>query len=238
MKYFEDYYKHKIDSLLTLQPKAVEEILINYVISMRNKGLSHSSINGRLAAINSFLLLNDFTLNVRKIKKFIGEDVKTVKDEAYTREDIQRMFQEATFRTRMIISIYSSTGIRKGALLDLRLKHITRIENLNLNLYKFVIYENTKDEYITFCTPECASYIDSYIEQRRKNAGEKITDESYLVRNDFDRRINGRKVIQSNVNNIARLFDRLLKRIEFREVNHITENYKYKRHKKKPISCI
>jgi integrase len=178
-------------------------------------------------------LLNDFTLNVRKLKKFIGEDVKTVKDEAYTREDIQRMFQEATFRTRMIISIYSSTGMRKGALLDLRLKHIhkTRIENLSLYLYKFVIYENTKDEYITFCTPECASMIDAYLDQRR-TAGEKITEESYLIRNDFDRHVNGRNVRQSNVNNIARLFDRLLDRIEFREVNHITENYKYQRHKK------
>lgn len=154
MKYFENFLgnNQKIESLLTSQPKAIEEILINYVISMRDKGLSHSSIKVRLAAINSFLLL-DFTLNVRKIKKFMGEDVKTIKDEAYTREDIQRMFQEATFRTRVIISIYSSTGIRRGALLDLRLKHITKVEDLNL--YKFVIYENTKDEYITFCTPVC-----------------------------------------------------------------------------------
>ena len=231
MKYFEDYYKHKIDSLLTLQPKAVEQILIDYIISMRDKGLSHSSINGRLAAINSFLLLNDFTLNIRKIKRFIGEDIKTIKDEAYTREDLQRMFQHASFRTKVIISIYSSTGIRKGALLNLRLKHITRIEDKSLNLYKFVIYENTKEEYITFCTPECASMIDAYLDQRR-TAGEKITDESYLLRNDFDRRVNGRNVRQSNVNNIARLFDRLLDRIEFREVNHITENYKYQRHKK------
>ena len=59
MKYFENFLgnNQKIESLLTSQPKAIEEILINYVISMRDKGLSHSSIKVRLAAINSFLLL-------------------------------------------------------------------------------------------------------------------------------------------------------------------------------------
>ena len=173
IQYFEHHYKHKIESLLTLHTKAVEDIIINYVISMREKGLSHSSISGRLTAISSFLLLNDFSVNTKKIKKFMGEQVKTVKDEAYTREDLQKMFEYATPRTRVIIAIFSSTGIRKSALLDLKLKHLTKIDSHNL--YKFVKYENTKEEYITFCTPECASMIEEYIEQRKK-AGEKITN--------------------------------------------------------------
>ena len=53
---------------------------------------------------------------------------------------------------KVMILIYSSTGIRKGALVDLRLKHLQKVDNL----YKFTIYENTKDEYITYCTPECS----------------------------------------------------------------------------------
>lgn len=94
------------------------------------------------------------------------------------------MFQFAKSRGRLIIAIYASTGIRKGALVDLRIKHLIKTKDYNFNLYKFTIYGNTKEEYITFCTPECASTIDTYIEPRKK-AGEKITDESYLIRNDF-----------------------------------------------------
>lgn len=150
--YFEAHYKHKIESLLTLRPKAAEEILIDYVISMREKKLSHSSISGRLAAISSFLSLNDLSVNTKKIKRFMGEQVKTVKDEAYTREDLQTMFEHSPFRTRLIIAIFSSTGIRKSALLDLKLNHLTKMDSHNL--YMFTIYENTKEEYITFCTPE------------------------------------------------------------------------------------
>ncbi len=86
---------------------------------MRNKGLSYSSIKVRLATITAFLELNDITLNHKKLKKFMGEDNRTIKDEAYARQDIQKMFEHATFRTKLIIAIYSSTGIRKAALIDL-----------------------------------------------------------------------------------------------------------------------
>ena len=53
-------------------------------------------------------------------------------------------------------------------------------------MYKFVIYEKLEGRvYHFFGTPECASMIDEYLSQREK-AGEKITQESYLVRNDFN----------------------------------------------------
>ena len=41
----------------------------------------------------------------------MGENKKTIKDEAYTHDDLQKMFQQASFRTKALISIYSSTGI-------------------------------------------------------------------------------------------------------------------------------
>jgi hypothetical protein len=38
----------------------------------------------------------------------------------------------------------------------LRLRHLEKIDNI----YKFTIYENSNEEYIAFCTPECADAID------------------------------------------------------------------------------
>ena len=109
--------------------------------------------------------------------------------EAYTHEDLVKMFQHASFRTKLLISIYSSTGIRKGAIIALKIKHLEKVEYNGIKLYKFRVYEKSiKDEYITLCTPECVSLIDEYI-AKRKAAGEIITDESYLIRNEFDFRI-------------------------------------------------
>ena len=150
--YFEQWHKRKIEDLLNLNVKTVEEIIIQYVVFMRDRQLSYASIKVRLAAITAFLDLNDVTINHKKLKKFMGEHIKTIKDEAYTHEDLVRMFQHATFRTRVIISIYSSTGIRKAALVDSKIRHMKKIAIMDYNIYKFTIYENTKDEYITFCT--------------------------------------------------------------------------------------
>ena len=108
----------------------------------------------------SFLELNDVLINKKKISKFYAENSRTIKDEAYTREDIQKMLQYASFRLRVIILIYSSTGIRKGALIDLKLKHLQKVENSGgVKLYRFTIYENTEEEYVTFGTPECTTAI-------------------------------------------------------------------------------
>ena len=155
--YFELWYKQKIEVLLTKQPKIVEEI-IKYIISLRDRQLAYASIKVRLAAITAFLELNDVVINSKKLKKFIGEHKRTVKDQAYNHDDLVKMFQHSRFRAKLIIAIYSSTGIRKSAIIDLKLKHLQKIDSFGL--YKFTIYENTNDEYITFCTPECASLID------------------------------------------------------------------------------
>ena len=186
MKYFDYFYQfsNKTPSeLLSMNVKDIETLTIEYVKDMRDNKLSSSSIKGRISPILTFLQLNDVVVNKKKIVRYFGEEKKTVKDLAYTNGDIQKMLARSKLRTKVMILIYASTGIRKSAILDLKLKHLKKIPEFNL--YKFTIYENSNDEYYTFCTPECASMIDQYIEHRRQ-AGEKITEESYLVRNDFD----------------------------------------------------
>jgi integrase len=197
----------------------------------KDRNLSYASITNRLAPVATFLSLNDVIVNHKKLKRFMGEQDKTVKDEAYTHEDLSKMFQHATFRTRLLIAIFSSTGIRKGAIIDLKLKHLQKIEKENL--YKFTIYENTNDEYITFCTPECAYLIDQYIKQR-EGAGEKITEESYLIRNDFDFifRSRAKTVKKTSIGALNMVMNKLLYECELRKVNHPTESNNYKRHSK------
>jgi hypothetical protein len=79
--------------------------------------------------------------------------------------------------------------MRIGALSELKIKHLKRIPEYNL--YQITIYENAKEEYYTFCTPECAKAIDDYLEYR-KTSGEKMAavadnDNAPVIRERFDR---------------------------------------------------
>jgi len=47
------------------------------------------------------------------------------------------------------------------------------------------VYEKTKQEYITFCTPECASVINSYLEYRKRN-GDRLKPSEPLLKDEFD----------------------------------------------------
>jgi hypothetical protein len=46
---------------------------------------------------------------------------------------------------------------------------------------KITVYYGTKEEYITFCTPEAANAIDIYLKYRER-CGEILTEKSPLFR--------------------------------------------------------
>ena len=125
--------------------------------------------------------MNDIRINERKIDKFLGERTCKIKDRAYTHEVIKKLIDAADIRVKIIILLMASTGMRVGAVSNIQLKHLEEIEGL----YKVTVYEKSKEEYFTFCTPECYSYIKQYLEFRTKS-GEILNKESYLIREQFD----------------------------------------------------
>ena len=171
------------DVLLQKTTKEIEQNLIKYIMHMKESGLAPNTIYCACASIFSFYEMNDIDLRKRKIKKYIGELRKIHKGEAYTHQQIAKLLKVSQERLKVIILLLSSTGMRIGALLSLKLKHLTKIQEYNL--YQLVIYENTKSEHMTFCTTETASAIDSYLEYR-KRCGEVLGPESPLIREDFD----------------------------------------------------
>ena len=118
------------------------------------------------------------------MSNYLGENTKVSKDRAYTTEEIQQLLEKADERSRVLVLLLASTGMRIGAIPDLKLKHLTRIEEYNI--YQITVYENTKEEYYCFCSPECASAIDSYLKYRER-CYERIGVESPLIREQFDR---------------------------------------------------
>ena len=71
------YCKHlnctNLSDLLAKEPKYIEAQIIDYIVSLRERGLSYSRLNSSLSAITHFYTMNDVTINRRKISKFMGE---------------------------------------------------------------------------------------------------------------------------------------------------------------------
>lgn len=75
-------------------------------------------------------------------------------------------------RNRTLIHVLASTGMRKGALPDLKISSLKRMPR---NCYAVLVYEDSIDEYLTFLTPEASMELDSYLEER-KNDGESLNE--------------------------------------------------------------
>jgi len=90
--------------------------IVNHLMSLREKGLSTNSLSTRLNAIYHFYDMNDIPLNKKKINMFKGERSRKVVDRAYTHDEIKRILDVSDLRSKVIVLLMSSTGMRIGAL--------------------------------------------------------------------------------------------------------------------------
>jgi integrase len=186
IKALEDFLKAteipSYEAILFIEPKALQERVVDHVQSLKKRGLSWQTIRVRVAGILHFCVMNDVVLNWPKIYKFIGERKRTVADRIYTKEEIKLVYEKCDERKRVLLLLLVSTGVRVGALPDLKLKHIHKIKEYGI--YRITVYAGTGSQYTTFCSPECAQVLDSYL-AFRKQKGEILRSDSPLFREQF-----------------------------------------------------
>ena len=170
---------HSVDELLNID---MQKAMIDYVVALRNSKLSHNTIHFLLAPIYHFCEMCDITVNKKRIRKYKGEKLRVVKDRAYTHDEISKLLNISNSRLKAVILLMASSGIRVGSINGIQLKHLHKIAE---DIYKITVYENTNDEYFTFCSPECSKAIDTYLEYRKRNS-EVLTSESYLITRQFN----------------------------------------------------
>ena len=124
----------KVDSyeaMLQIQPiKKLEGLIRDYFIHLReDRKLAPASIAAYSPAIAHFYEMNDITINWKKLKKFKGKLRSVVEDVPYTRQQIKTLIDNTTLRDRCMILMMASAGLRRGALPNLRLKDLQKIEN-------------------------------------------------------------------------------------------------------------
>lgn len=224
---FLKYLDKTCEKLLELEPKQVQQKIINYVVDMRdNRKLSPNTISCRVSALQTFFQMNDIEgINWFKVKKYKGEFYTVSEDRPYTRQEIHTLVENApALRDKAIILLLSSSGMRVGGLVKIQLKHVKAIDKYNI--YQFEVYKKSREAYITFCTPETRNVIDQYLEWR-KRLGEKLTPNSPLFRKEFETKFGARAppklMTEAGVSN-------MVLKIRFRtgivQVQHLTENHK------------
>lgn len=180
-RYFRGQYSiQSIDELLKIEQRHLEDMIIALFNHMKQLELSYAYVNGCKSSLKHLCVQNDVLLNWDKLVKYLPEQKRLVEDRAYTRDEIRRVLSFMTPRDKVAVMIMASTGMRVGGLVGLKMKHLQRIDRL----YKFMVYANTRDKYVTFCSPECASLIDEYFDQR-KRIGEIIDGNSPVIRDVF-----------------------------------------------------
>ena len=171
--------------LIQQNPRLIETQIIDYINFLsEEKHYARGSICAAVSTILHFFEMNDVILNKKKVSRFLPEDVCDHTDRAYTHEEIQQMLQRCDQRSRVIILLMASTGMRIGAIPALQIGNLEKIAEHSL--YKITVYANfPRAKYYTFCTPETATAIDSYLAYRQR-FGDPLNKTSPLLREQFE----------------------------------------------------
>jgi integrase len=179
---FLSYNSIDLLSFLKLPQQDITNLVIRYLVDRK---ISRGYKKLVTSSIKHACEINDIVLNWKKIKKFIGSE-KTGnetngRDRGYTHEEIKKILDFVDQRIKTAILILTSTGMRIGALRSVRVGDLEKVKDI----YKKVYSGDVEEEYITFCTPECAKEIDTYLDFTKRH-GEIISEDSFLFVKKFN----------------------------------------------------
>ncbi len=177
------YPKEKYDMLSIESKDKVQKMIEDYIMAETSDPTKSPNSGGvRVFALKAFFEINDLELKWKKILRLLPKKVKRTGKLAYTTRDIQEMLSVAkNQRARALILFLASTGVRVGAIIELKMKHI---KDMPHGCKAFCIYDGSVEEYWTFCTPECSEELEKYF-AKRKLEGEVFTPETpvFLAQN-------------------------------------------------------
>ncbi len=199
------------DSIIKLDRKKLTRMIEDYVLHLRDK-VGPNTVPTPMVAIKSFLEINDIMINWRRIRRLYPARVKLTGRNAWSTDDIQKILQYSTnTRSNALIHFLASTGVRIGALNNLKLKHIL---DMPMNCKSVLIYADELEEYYTFLTPEATKALEQYL-TKRKADGEVLTPESPVFRKFYQ--IGSAKSIPVHKESIESLTHRIIRKTGLRE---------------------
>lgn len=116
------------NELLEMDGRELEDKIVEHIKQMAKAGASTSSIRLTLSAVRKFFVENrqENRVNWTWLKGRIPKSNGRIKDRDYTKEELVKMWEQSDIRKKAILSLLV-TGIRKGAIPDLRVGSLSKI---------------------------------------------------------------------------------------------------------------
>jgi len=232
LRKYMDYLGHdNPDKLLVGNQELLEDQIIGYITKRKEDGASSHSIRRACASIKKFYDENRTPLTWSFILSKIGRSKRKKKDKAHTREMISKMRNIADIREKPILSLYYSSGFRKGGIPELNLNSLEPIDKYGI--YKIIVYEGYDEEYATYCNVECRNDLEEYFAYRIRS-GEptgpdgKLLPNAPVIRAMFDPKdpMSVKRPQRISESTIYGLIDKLANRTGLRQRVHMTEGQK------------
>jgi integrase len=121
--------------LLDMKQNVIESKVTDHIIQLRDiEKLSYWSIQVYCSGILHFFKMNDISLKVDKIKRFLPQDESDhyATDRPYSVQEIEKILEKCNVRSRVIILLMASTGMRIGALPQLRVGDIKKMDEFGV----------------------------------------------------------------------------------------------------------
>ncbi len=165
-----------------MNSKMLQEMVEDYVMEKKSQGKARSTIKTPISALELFCDANDLAINWKKIHRLLPAQKKKSGSRSYSTEQVQKMLQATTnLRNKAIIHFLASSGVRIGALPELKIKHI---RNMPQGCKVVTVYPDDVEEYFTFLTSEASQAIDDYLDKRIHD-GEHLDPEHPLFREHY-----------------------------------------------------
>jgi integrase len=168
------------------QSGGIEKIMISFISAENDrveKGeITAGTVANVLKPVKTLLEMNDVTaINWKKIKRVLPKVRSYALDRIPTIDEIQNIVEAADIRGKALTLIFISSGIREGAIEQLKVSDYTRLEGVG----RLVVYNGDPERYVAFTSPEACNALDKYLTFRREH-GEMISVDSPLFRDKFD----------------------------------------------------
>ena len=219
LEFFFDFYKiegndirEKSKNFLEYTKKGknitqkVTDLVLNYMYfhiqRAQKKEISRGTIRNFYKPIKLFCEMNNVVLNWKIISKGLPRGTQNANDRIPTIDEILGVLKYPDRRVKPVLYTMISSGIRIGAWEWLKWKNVIPIydDKKTVIVAKIIVYDGEPDQYFSFITPEAYWSLKEWMEFREKQ-GEKITKESYLMRDLWN---TGKIFINSRESNLTK----------------------------------
>jgi hypothetical protein len=156
---------------------------------VNNREISGATVRNYVKSIKLFCEMADIPIPWKKLTRGLPRARNYADDRIPSIEEIRRLLEYPDRRIKPIVCTMASSGIRLGSWDYLRWGDIRPVErDGKVVAAKIIVYAGEAEQYFSYISIEAFKELTKWI-QYRESAGEKITNDSWLMRDLWDTRV-------------------------------------------------